>query len=180
MPSSLARPPTQLAQRQRRGRNSQSKLTVGAWRRPGWQHRRRSQSCGGTSATIQLATASRSSGIAMAKRPPHHHIREAPGLQTMPSNRRWRPRSSRKTPRRRSSSPGRAKAGQAAGGKPDWATNGVEEDELRRGRQIPAVRRESVKRRIICPTQRRWRPPELIGGARRCRRRCVVARAREG
>jgi hypothetical protein len=49
--------------------------------------------------------------------PPHHHIGEASGLQTLPSNQRWRPRYSRKTPRRRSNSPGRARAGQAARGR---------------------------------------------------------------
>jgi hypothetical protein len=65
-------------------------------------------------------------------------------------------------------------------GELDWAeANGVKGDEQRWGRRFLAVRRKHTRRRFLCPT-RRWRPPELIGIARRHRRRRAVTRARGG
>jgi hypothetical protein len=67
------------------------------------------------------------------------------------------------------------------GGELDLAEmNGDEGDERRRGRRFPTVRRKRAWRRFVCPTQQRWRLPELVRIARRHHRRRAVARAREG
>jgi hypothetical protein len=153
---------------------------------PRRRHRWCSQGCGSTSTTVQLATASRSSGMAMVKRPlPARHRITASGRRR--GCRHCHPTGDGdRDPVGRCR--GEGAVGQAGpalvkqdGSELDWVEmNGVEEDERRQGKRIPTVKRKSTRRQIRGPTRQRRKPPKLVGGARWSWRRRVVARERGG
>jgi hypothetical protein len=133
MPGSLARPPTQWTQRQRRQGKLTGELTVGARRRPGRWHlgvsmvvaAQRHRPVGYDGEEQHLAH-----GQATTTAP---HLGGA-GVAGMPSNRRWRRRpSSRRREEEQQPQQGRARADRAAQGRTQlgrraetMATNGGE------------------------------------------------------